>query len=172
MPVSLWPLIFPVLLVGVPLLLLARGRRPFLRAASGSALILVLLLLWIYVPGWVLRMKAERGDLGAMYELARWTENHDERLGSIILWPVEPDVLGGYAWLEKAAAQDYLPALWLVGVRLKYGIHVPEPPSWDGPGGNVFPQPQRGQKLIDRAVASGYHPPTDEEWYYSMVYRR
>jgi hypothetical protein len=38
-----------------------------------------------------------------------------------------------YAWLEKAAAQDYPPAVWLVGVRLKYGLHVPRPPNWNGP---------------------------------------
>ena len=172
MPVSYLPCVTPLLLVGVPLLFMAKGRKAFFRAASVSAVILALLILCVYVPSLVLRVKAHRDDPVAQYELARWTENHSEQLGVILLWPIPPDVLGGYAWLKESASHDYPPALWLLGVRLKYGEHVPEPPDWDGPAGNVFPQPKRGQKLIDRAIALGYHPPTNEKGYYWQVYRR
>jgi hypothetical protein len=173
MMVSPIPFIVSALLVGVPLFaFLTEGRRAFVLATIGSILVLVSLLLWAYVPGLVLRVKAGRGDSAAMFELARWTENHNEALGSLILWPFGSDVLGGYDWLEKAAARDYPPALWLVGVRLKHGIHVPQPAGWKGAGGNVFPQPERGQKLIDRAKELGYHPPADEEGYYWQHYRR
>jgi hypothetical protein len=172
MLVSPLPCVFPLLLVVVPLLFLAKGRKAFWRAAAVSASVLVLLFLWVYVPGWVLMIKAHRGGAAAMDELARWTENHDERLGVFVLWPITPDVLGGYAWLERAAAQDYPPAVWLVGVRLKYGIHVPQPPNWQGAAGNVFPQPERGQAEIDRAIRLGFQPPPDEERYYWQVYRR
>jgi TPR repeat protein len=173
MPVSYLPCLTPLLLVGIPLLLLARGRKPFLLAASISGCIFALLFLWVYVPGWILMFQANNGDPAVQYDLARWTENHCEQLGSLILWPCEPDVLGGFAWLEKAAAQDYPPAVYLVGVRLKHGEHVPKPLDWTGPAGNVFPQPERGQKMIDRALQLGFRPPPgDEVSYYMRVYRR
>ena len=69
MPVSFMPLIFPALLIGVPLLFLAKGRKPFLRATAVSASIVLLLFLWVYVPGWGLMWKANRGDPAAMYDL-------------------------------------------------------------------------------------------------------
>jgi hypothetical protein len=159
-------------LIAIPLLFLVRGRKAFLIAAAGSASVVILLALLVYVPGWVLLVRANGGDLQAQYEAARWTENHCEHLQHFILWPCESDVLGGYALLERAAARDYPPALWLVGVRLKYGIHVPRPPDWTGPGGNVFPQPERGQKMIERAIQLGFQPPADEEGYYWQVYRK
>jgi hypothetical protein len=91
----------------------------------------------------------------------------------MILWPCEPDVLGGFAWLEAAATQDYPPAAYLVGVRLKHGEHVPRPPDWKGPSGNHFPQPEKGQELIDRALKLGFVPPPgDEASYYMRAYRR
>jgi TPR repeat protein len=58
----------------------------------------------------------------------------------------------GYAWLEKAANRNYPPAIYALGVRTKHGIHVPRPKDWDGPVGNVFDQPLRGQALIDKAI--------------------
>jgi|GEM_PF-6721667 len=173
MPVSYLPCVTPLLLLTIPLLCLVRGRRAFYIGASISVGLFALLFLWVYVPGWILMSQAHRGDPAAQYELARWTENHCERLGSVILWPCEPDVLGGFAWLEKAAAQDYPPAVYLVGVRLKHGEHVPKPPDWNGPGGNHFPQPERGQKMIDLALDLGFRPPPgDEVSYYMRVYRR
>jgi len=118
-------------------------------------------------------IKANRGDAVSQYELARWTENHCSQISVVILWPSQSDVLGGYEWLEKAAQQDYPPALWMVGIRLKYGIHVPRPLNWKGPAGNVFPQPERGQQMIDRAIELGFEPPRiDEEGYYYQVYRK
>lgn len=173
MPVSYLPCITPLLLVGVPLLLLAKGRRAATVASVVSATLLCAFLLAVYVPGWWLHAKAARGDPAAQYAYAQWLENHSEELGAILPWPAEPDVLGGYAWLEKAAAQNYPPAVWLVGVRLKEGTFVPEPPGWTGPAGNVFPQPQRGQPMIDRAVKQlGYRPPGSEDTFYWQHYRQ
>ncbi len=167
MPVSFLPVIFPALLIGVPLLFLVKGRRQFPRVTALSTSIVLLLLLSVYVPGWVLMFRASRGDPAAMYELARWTEKHDNVIGEYILWPMTPDVLGGYAWLERAANRDYPPATYALGVRIKYGIHVPRPPDWNGPAGNVFDQPLRGQALIDKAIELGYRPTVDEEDFYA-----
>lgn len=173
MPVSYLPCVTPLLLLAIPLLCAVRGRKALLVGLSISIGLFALMFLCVYMPGWVLMPAAHRGDPEAQYNLARWTENHCEQVGSIILWPCEPDVLGGFAWLEKAAAQDYPPAVYLVGVRLKHGEHVPRPPGWEGPAGNHFPQPEKGQPLIDRALKLGFVPPPgDEVSYYMRVYRR
>lgn len=167
MPVSFLPLLFPALMLGVPLgFLIKKGRKAFFRAAAVSASFLAFLFLWVYVPGWILMAKVRHGDPRTMYELARWTEKHDKRIGEFILWPVSPNVLGGYAWLEKAAAGDYPPAIYALGVRLKYGYGVPRPSTWLGPEEYVFPQPERGQALIDKALRLGYRPPVREENFY------
>lgn len=160
------------MLVAVPLLFLVCSRKAAIVAGLLSLWIVVLVVLPVYVRGWSLMTKAYAGDAEAQYDLARWTESHSEQINEMILWPCIPDVLGGFAWLEQAAAQDYGPAVWLVGVRLKHGIHVPEPPNWTGAGGNVFRQPDRGQQMIDRAIAMGFEPPEDEKGYYWHVYRR
>lgn len=172
MPVSPLPVITWLLLIGVPIGFLWLGRKAFLIASAFSILLLLLLVLPIFVPGWITIIEAERGDPQAQYEAARWTENHCDHLQQFILWPCSPDVLGGYAWLERSAAQEYPRAVWLVGVRLKYGIHVPKPLGWKGPAGNVFPQPKKGQEMIDRAIALGFHPALNEELYYHQVYRK
>jgi len=159
MPVSFLPCITPLLLFGVPLLLLLTSRRAAMFGAIASLCLLALFVGSIYVPGWSLYAKASQGDPVAQYRYAQWVENHAGQVGAVILWPARPDVLGGYAWLEKSAAQNYPPAVWLVGVRLKHGVHVPKPVGWTGPGGNVFPQPARGQAMIDRATGElGYRP--------------
>src|SRR6185312_13873537 len=54
MPISPCPCVFPLLLVVVPLLFLAKSRKAFRRAAAVSASVLAVLFLWVYVPGWVL----------------------------------------------------------------------------------------------------------------------
>jgi hypothetical protein len=163
----------PLLLVAIPVLLFVRGRRAAAWGLGFSALFLIVLVLALYLPGLPLYLRAMRGEPAAQYQYARWTETQCERIGAIILWPCEPNVLGGYRWLERAAAQDYPPAVYLVGVRLKHGIHVPRPQGWTGPGGNVFSQPERGQAMIDRAVNElGFGPAPDEQTYYWQVYRR
>ena len=172
MPVSPWPILFPVLLIAVPLLYLPFGIQRFVRARNRSLIILACLFAWIYVPGAMYYCRAALGDSAGMYELARWTEQHDDRLGECILWPIEPDTLGGYAWLEKSASRSYPPAVYALGVRLKLGVFVPEPPGWTGPAGNCFPQPERGQPLIDQAIGLGYQPTIPEEQFYFGVYRQ
>ncbi len=89
----------------------------------------------------------------------------------LIPWPVTPEVLGGYAWLEKSAALNYPPAVYAVGVRLKYGDYVPRPEGWTGAAGNHFPQPERGQKMIDQALQLGYVPRIEEQYFYWKEYR-
>jgi hypothetical protein len=171
MPVSYVPCVLPLLLVLVPLLCLRKGRKPFVIASASSLVVLILVLLPFYVPGWILMVKARGGNSEAQYELARWHENHCEAIQEWLLWPCESDVLTGYGWLESAAQQNYPPAVYTLGVRLKYGTHVPRPKSWRGPAGNVFPQPEKGQQLIDMALQLGYQPKTREEWHYAKVYR-
>jgi hypothetical protein len=173
MPVSYLPCITPFLLIGIPLLLLFKSRRAAARAALITISLFSLVFLWIYIPGWCLYVKARSGNAAAQYSYAQWLENHSEQVGTVIIWPFEPDVLEGYSWLEKSANQNYPPAVWLLGARLKFGEFVREPPGWTGPGGNVFPQPIRGQALMDHAVKDlGYPAPGDPEKYYWQNYRR
>ena len=172
MPVSFLPLITWIVILAFVIGSAFRGRKAFCRAAIVSAIIVGFILLAVYVPGWILWVRAANGDPQSQYEYARWTENHSEQVNTIILWPESPDVLGGYRWLKKAADQEYPPALFAIGVRLKYGMHVPQPPDWDGPGGNVFRQPDRGQQFIDHAHELGYKESVDEESFYWQRYRR
>ena len=62
MPVSYLPCITPLLLIAVPLLFLAKGRKPFFFAACISAGIFALIFLWVYVPGWAL-LPAAYGEI-------------------------------------------------------------------------------------------------------------
>jgi TPR repeat protein len=132
----------------------------------------LLLFLWVYVPGWVLMIQAHCGDAEAMYELARWTEKHNGVMNQFVLWPFDSDVQGGYAWLEKAAARDYPPAVYALGVRLKYGQHVPPSGGGAWTSGAVHPQPERGQPLIDKALRLGYQPTIEERYFYWVQFRK
>ena len=172
MPVSYVPCITPVLLIGIPLLFALRSRKSFLAAASVSAALLAMLLLSVFVPGWILMAKAHAGNAAAQYEFARWKENHSAQIGNIVFWPFSSDVLSGYRWLERSAAQDYPPALYAFGVRIKHGDGVPPPPNWFGLTGNVVQQPERGQPYIDRAIELGYQPQNEEKFFYWQAYRR
>ncbi|MDX1968021.1 MAG: hypothetical protein SFV23_12675 [Planctomycetaceae bacterium] len=166
MPVSLTPILFPLFLVVITLVGTCCSRKAGLLVAGASIAAVLLIVLSAEVPGWALMLRARQDDPAAMYELARWTENRAEDLGEWLPYPGSPNVLGGYALLERAAEYDYPPALYAVGVRLKFGDFVPEPPNWTGPGGNVFPQPERGQPLIDKALALGYQPSVEEIHFY------
>ena len=172
MPVSFLPLITWIVILAFLIANAFRGRKPFYKAAILCTVVVMLIFLAVHVPGWFLWARASNGDPESQFEYARWTENHSEQINSILLWPESPDVLGGYEWLKKAADQEHPPALFAIGVRLKYGIHVPRPRGWDGPAGNVFPQPDRGQQYIDRAHALGYREPVDEDSFYWQHYRR
>ncbi len=172
MPVSFLPLIPWIIILAFLIVNALRGRKAFCTAAIVSATVVGVILLSAHVPGWLLWARATNGDAESQYEYARWKENHSEQINTLLLWPEFPDVLGGYHWLEKSADQEYPPALFAIGVRLKYGMHVPRPPNWDGPGGNVFRQPDRGQQFIDRAHELGYKEPVDEEAFYWQHYRR
>src|SRR5205809_790708 len=132
MPVSPVPCVLPLFLVAVPLLCLLKGRKAFITGCTASVVVVILILLPVYVPGWILMIQASAGNAEAQYELARWYENHCEEIQAWLLWPCEPDVLTGYEWLEKAADQDYPPAVYILGVRLKYGEFVPRPANWTG----------------------------------------
>ncbi len=171
MPVSYFPLLLPLLFVVLLAQGAIRGWRALIHAIVIVCLILAMVLLPFYIPGWILMWRVRGGDPHVMYQLAKWHENHSDGIGEIILWPFQPDVLGGYAWVERAAEKDYPPALYAIGVRLKHGLHVPKPAGWTGPGGNVFEQPERGQKYIDKAIELGYTPLVDENMFYDWVYR-
>ena len=170
MPISFLPLLYPLFLLLLPLLFMWKGRKAALAALLVSCFLFVLPIAVEYVPGMALRRNARAGDPKAQYEYARWKENHSERIGRFIPWG-SPDVLGGYEWLERSAEQEYPPAVFAIGARLKHGIHVPRPENWNGPGGNVFAQPVRGQRLIDRALGLGFQPRTNDEYFYWFEYR-
>lgn len=177
MPVSFVPLYTAVLLLLPPILgRVLRRRRGFWCGLVVSIVAYLYILLVFHFPGWQLRSKAHEGDAASQYNYARWIENHDGNLSALVIWFGRPDLLAGYGWLEKAAEQDYAPAVYLVGLRLKYGDFVPRPPEWPEwrePMGNIFCQPDRGQALIDRALRLGFQPPPgDERSYYIRVFRR
>lgn len=161
------------ILIGTPFLFLSWGRKKFLLALAVSVSVVLSFFLSVYIPGWILMFRAGRGDAASMYELARWTENHDEQISAYILWPFHPDVMGGYAQLEHAAALDHPQAVYAIGVRLKYGEQVPRPADWPkNESGTYFPQPERGQELIDKAIRLGYQPTIDEKEFYRRQYRK
>lgn len=163
MPVSFAPVFVAVALVGVPVVLwVARGYRTGLVASTVSALCLGCFLLSVFAPAWLLEAKAKRGDPGAQYRLAKWHCTHRARISAVVYWPFRYDPLGGYRWLESAAAQEYPPALYALGVCLKQGVGVPRPPNWNGPAGRAR-QPEQGQVYIDKAIEMGYVPVVKEE---------
>jgi hypothetical protein len=172
MPVSFVPVLLPAALILIPAAFFIKSRPAGRNAGLMAVGILILILLRTFLPGGVLLVRATFGSLTAQYEFARWRENYSEELGDLILWPCEPDVLGGFASLTAAAEKGYAPAIYAVGVRLKHGDFVPRPENWSGPGGNVFPQPELGQRYIDRAMRLGYRPKIAEEQFYWHEYRR
>ncbi len=165
-PVSYFPVFMALLLTVGPVAMLLKGPLAFFSSLAASVAFLAVLFGWVYITGSLLQIGAMRGDARSQYEYARWVACHRDSICDIIAVPISaPNQLESFAWLERAAAQQYPPALWLTGVRLKYGLFVPVPPHWNGPG-DLFPQPKRGQVLIDRAKEFGYMPPTgDEEQY-------
>jgi TPR repeat protein len=172
MPVSYVPDVVTFLIIAALVYGSLGGWSRFRWALLGVLVVVGALVGPIYQRGIQLCRLAKSGDARAQYRYARWLENTPEEIGSRILWPTGPDVMGGYAWLERSAAAGYPPAIYLLGVRLKYGEFVPEPKGWKGPGGNVFPQPERGQKLIDQAARAGFHRPASGDYtYYFTVYR-
>lgn len=173
MPINPLPLLTTLLLLGVPaFFLVTRQRRRFVRSVLVGGAFVAVVFLWVSVPGWVLMVRAHFGSAPAAYELARWTEKRAEQLGTVLLWPEEPDVLGGYARLERAAALDYPPAVYALGVRLKHGLHVPDPSGAPTRAGRVYEQPERGQELIDKALRMGFQPTYTETGFYWREYRK
>ncbi len=172
MPASLFPLLLPILFVVLLIRGALRGKRTFLRAIAIVACIIAVVALPFYIPGWWFMLRSLSGNGSAMYELARWRENHCGKINSFILWPCSPNVEAGYRALERSAATGYTPAIYALGARLKYGDHVPKPDGWNGPSGNVFDQPEKGQPLIDQALRAGFAPTVEERFFYWQVFRK
>jgi hypothetical protein len=172
MPVSPFSLLLPLVFLAFLTWGTFRGKKAFLGTLAGVVAVIIDITVPFYLRGWWLMFCGSRGDGAALYELARWHENHCERIGVFILWPGTPDVMAGYRALERGAAMGYPPATYALGVRLKYGDYVPEPPGWTGPNGNVFPQPDKGQPLIDQALRAGYKPKVEERRFYWQEFRK
>ena len=172
MPVSFLPLVLPIIFFVLLIRGARNGKRAFVRSVVIVVAITGLCVMPFYVSGWWHMFRAWRGDAASMYQLARWHENHCERVGALILWPCSPNVESGYRTLERAAAAGYPEAIYALGVRLKYGDFVSQPPGWAGPGGNYFPQPEKGQPLIEQALRAGFTPPVEERLFYAKVFRK
>lgn len=171
MPVNFLPLVVPLLLIAAPVLVGAiRGFRAGLTTGGLSLTVVTTFLLSVFMPGWRLQVEAERGNALAQYRLAKWYCIYPRQIDRYIIWPFRPDPLASYHWLEMSAAQGFPPALYALGVHLKYGIGVPQPRNWKGPAGNVFRQPDRGQLYIDQAIARGYVPVVDEDLFIYHVF--
>lgn len=171
MPVSFLPLLLPVIALGALVISAFKGIKFFLATVACVAVVIIGILSIFYIPGIYYFMKASSGVPSDQYRYARWLENHSDAINQWILWPVEPKVLEGYHWIDRAAESGYTPAIYIKGIRLKYGEHVPMPPNWNGAGGNVFPQPDVGQPFIDQALKLGFKPSVAEDSYYWRVYR-
>lgn len=172
MPASFLPLVVTLLLVGVPIVLLLVNKRVALIGAVISLVVVLGVVIPPQIHGARLRSQASRGDAGSQFEYARWLENHSGRVNSVLIWPfLRPQIDEGYVWVERAAENGHAEAMYALGVRLKQGFGVPMPDDWDGPAGNVFAQPERGQVWIDRGIAAGYQPTVQEDQYYWRVFR-
>ena len=173
MPVSFLPLLTWLVIFGLLTASAFCGTKVLRNTSIGCGLFLLLVFSITYVPGALLERSAASGDPEAQYDYARWLENHGEGLNSVILWPSSPDIQGGYNWLRKSAEQEFPEAMFALGVRLKYGQHVPDGDGkFGGTGGNVFEYPDLGQQYIDRAHALGYKEPVTEQTFYWRHYRR
>ena len=171
MPVSFLPIFLPMIGLGFLIWGAFGGWARLGKTGLGILMVVSAVLAPFYIPGAFLRIHAGRGDAQAQYRYARWVENTPGAVGSVMLWPLRPNVMEGYRWLERAAKQDFAPALYVQGVRLKYGTHIPKPENWPGSAGNVFPQPGPGQERIDRALDLGFRSVVQEELHYWHVYR-
>lgn len=168
MPVDLTPVIILLILIVVPIALALKKDKKYvaLIAVFFEGLLVCSFLLYVYIPGWVLMHKANREDPNAQYELGRWYVNN------YIAYQLGADVDSSRYWVERAAKHKYPPALYSLGIMYKYGYFVPEPKGWTGPGGNVFPQPKKGQLVIDEAISLGFKPPVREDEFYWHVFRK
>ena len=173
MPVSYLPVFITFILVIIPVCVLFTKQYKMV----GQVLLVEGVVVWfilavIYIPGGILWFKAAvNNDAKAQYELSRWESTHIGKTNSIFLIYTNRETHNDFTWLEKSANNGYIPAIYALGVRYKYGEHVPEPENWGGPGGNVFSQPEKGQPLIDKAIKLGYKPTISEEYFYYGEYR-
>lgn len=158
MPVNFAPVILLFLAIVIPLsLALLKRFRASIGVVVLEIVLLVVYLLSIYMPGWRLEGLAERGDPVAQFQYSRWCRSVTIAGQQLI------DVSASLNWLERSADQGYPPAIYTLGVKYKYGEEFP------GHSG-LFPQPDKGQPLIDKALALGFTPPIAEDLYYRTWY--
>lgn len=174
MPINYWPILITIALPVVPLVLLVCGaRRKAWKAAVVSLVYIGLVFGSVFIPGWYLLSRAKAGDPRYQFRAARWCETYVEVLQNFVLWWASSDVEGGLAWLEKAAKQNYPPAVYALGVHLEYG---PVNPEYSTMTISLEEWKQRRQvrsmELISRAIELGYVRTTKDEFYYQLVFRR
>jgi TPR repeat protein len=163
MPVSLTPILLILIFVLALIIAALNDRKALVRTALAEAVCLVMFLLYVYAPALWLLHAAKHGDPKAQYELSRWYVNNY----------FGPDTERSFEWLNRSANAKYPEALYALGIQYKYGDFVPQPANWNGPSGNWFPQPEKGQALIDEALRLGFKPPPGvEEQFYAKVYRK
>lgn len=172
MPIPYLPLILPAIFIIVLFVGMRKGKKPFLIVLISEAIVVIAISLPFWLPGLYYAFGAYNGNAKSQFELAKWYETHQEKIGSIYFYPFSPNEEKSFAWLKKSSDNGYLLAEYTLGVRLKMGYGVPRPDTWSGSGGNVFPQPEKGQPLIDLAIKNGFKPTAPESDYYPKLFRQ
>ncbi len=116
---------------------------------------------WQFTIGAVQGVRAYQGDAKAMYELARWHESHSGKITVLIPYWNKPNIDDGFKWLHRSASKQFPPAMYCLGVRLKYRILVPI----DSIDTN------EGQSCIDKANRMGFKSVCLEDEFYWQCYR-
>ena len=158
MPVSYFPLWMALFLILLPWLKFRKPPKTVPTRIKLSICFYLVIPALVYVYGLGCYVAIADKNPATMYRYSKWAESCNEWINKIVIWPFVDDDLAGYSWLERAAELNYPPALYCLGWRLKTGRCVPKPEGWKGPSGNAFPQPEKGQPLIDRALQAGFVP--------------
>jgi len=173
MPVNFLPILLYAFVIVALVISAKHGWKKFLIVFILIGTTISLVVWSIFYRGYILEDKAMHGDEEAQYSYSRWLENYPDKMNNIFLTNISPDMTESFYWLSESANNGYLPAIYMKGIRLKYGHFVPKPLDWTGPSGNVFAQPTKGQKLIDHALKNGFKPThgVSEDVYYFQVFR-
>lgn len=168
MDVSVWPLLITVGSMAFVVFGIVNGIR---NRQSKVAFRYVLLgvsgigvpPLGVLLVGYLLWIGVMCGLSQWQLTYARWLESAPEIASEVSLIPFDFRFDESWYWLEIAAQNGNREALYAIGNRLKHEMFVP---IAQNEGDRA-----RGQSLINKATAAGFHPPCPEEQYYFGCFR-